>query len=48
MLNIQSSYILDDLTKEINLKNPIDLENTIDLVKTLNQSLTNEIQRVKT
>lgn len=48
MLNIQSSYILDDLTKEINLKNPIDLENTIDLVKTLNQSLANEIQRVKT
>ena len=44
MLNIQSSYILDDLTKEINLKNPIDLQNTLDLVKTLNQSLSNEIQ----
>ena len=47
MLNIQSSYILDDLTKEIDLKNPIDLENTIDLVKTLNKSLSDEIQRVK-
>ena len=47
MLNIQSSYILDDLTKEINLKNPIDLQNTLDLVKTLNQSLSTEIQRVK-
>ena len=48
MLNIQSSYILDDITKEIDLKNPIDLENTLDLVKTLNQSLSTEIQRVKT
>jgi len=47
MLNIQSSYILDDITKEIDLKNPIDLENTIDLVKTLNKSLSDEIQRVK-
>ena len=47
MLNIQSSYILDDLTKDINLNNPIDLQNTIDLVKTLNQSLSTEIQRVK-
>jgi len=47
MLNIQSSYILDDLTKEINLKNPIDLENTLNLVKTLNQSLSTEIQKIK-
>ncbi len=47
MLNIQSSYILDDITKEINLKNPIDLQNTLDLVKTLNQSLSTEIEKVK-
>jgi hypothetical protein len=47
MLNIQSSYILDDITKEIDLKNPIDLENTINLVKTLNQSLSTEIEKVK-